>query len=72
MLEVIEDRSGLRSTIFTSQLPVALWHEALADPTVADAIMDRVLQRLHRIELEGESMRRPEASKRAPKKTAEP
>ena len=72
MLEVIEDRSGLRSTIFTSQLPVALWHEALADPTVADAIMDRVLQRLHRIELEGESMRRPEASKRPPKKTAEP
>jgi DNA replication protein DnaC len=71
MLEVIEDRSGLRSTIFTSQLPVALWHEALADPTVADAIMDRVLQNLHRIELEGESMRRPEASKRPQKRTAE-
>jgi DNA replication protein DnaC len=60
MLEVIEDRSGLRSTIFTSQLPVALWHEAMGDPTVADALMDRVLERLHRIELDGESMRRPE------------
>lgn len=59
-LEVIEDRHGLRSTIFTSQLPVAMWHEALGDPTVADALLDRVLQRVHRIELEGGSMRRPE------------
>lgn len=70
VLEVIEDRCGLRSTIFTSQLPVALWHEALGDPTVADAIMDRVLERLHRVELEGESMRRPEgkpSGSRAPK-----
>lgn len=60
VLEVIEDRHGLRSTIFTSQLPVNLWHEALSDMTVADALMDRICQHLHRIELKGESMRRPE------------
>jgi len=59
-LEVIEDRAGLRSTIITSQLPIALWHEALGEPTIADAVLDRLLQNLHRIELEGESMRRPE------------
>lgn len=64
VLEVIEDRSGRRSTIFTSQLPVAHWHEALGDPTVADAIMDRVVSRLNRIELAGESMRRPEPASR--------
>lgn len=57
-LEIIEDRAGLRSTIITSQLPIPAWHEAMGEPTVADAIMDRVLQHLHRIELAGESMRR--------------
>lgn len=61
-LEVIEDRAGLRSTIVTSQLPIALWHEAMGEPTVADAVLDRVLQNLHRIELEGESMRRSEGA----------
>jgi len=61
-LEVIEDRAGLRSTIITSQLPIALWHEAMGEATVADAVLDRVLQHLHRIELEGESMRRPEGA----------
>lgn len=58
MLEVIEDRAQLRSTIVTSQLPVAHWHEALGEATVADAILDRLLQNVHRIELSGESMRR--------------
>ncbi|MDA8264736.1 MAG: IS21-like element helper ATPase IstB [Actinomycetota bacterium] len=58
VLEVIEDRAGLRSTIITSQLPIAHWHEAMGEPTVADAVADRVLANLHRIELEGESMRR--------------
>lgn len=60
ILEVIEDRAGLRSTIITSQLPIAMWHDAMGDPTVADAVLDRVLQNLHRIELQGESMRRPD------------
>jgi DNA replication protein DnaC len=58
LLEVIEDRSGLRSTIVTSQLPVARWHEALGDPTLADAILDRLVHNAHRIELRGESLRR--------------
>ena len=61
-LEVIEDRAGLRSTIITSQLPITHWHEAMGEPTVADAVLDRVLQNVHRIELDGESMRRPEAT----------
>lgn len=58
MLEVVEDRAGLRSTIFTSQLPVAMWHGAIGEPTIADALLDRALQDLQRIELKGESMRR--------------
>jgi len=60
LLEVIEDRAGLRSTIVTSQLPVALWHEGLGEPTVADAICDRLLAGAHRIELTGASLRRAE------------
>src|SRR6266508_3131392 len=62
MLEVIEDRVQLRSTIVTSQLPVAMWHQALGEPTVADGILDRLLENVHRIELHGESMRRATAS----------
>ena len=58
LLEVVEDRSGLRSTIVTSQLPIARWHEALGDPTLADAILDRLVHNAHRIELRGESLRR--------------
>ncbi|MGA7834812.1 MAG: IS21-like element helper ATPase IstB [Acidimicrobiales bacterium] len=57
LLEVVEDRMTT-STIVTSQLPVNHWHEGLGDPTVADAILDRLLERAHRIELVGESRRR--------------
>jgi DNA replication protein DnaC len=60
LLEVIEDRADVRSTIVTSQLPVALWHEGLGEPTVADAILDRLLHGAHRLELRGESLRRTE------------
>ena len=66
LLEVVEDRSDLRATIVTSQLPVALWREHLGEPTVADAILDRLLHGAHRLELSGESMRRAE-----PQRTAE-
>jgi DNA replication protein DnaC len=62
-LEVIEDRAGLRSTVITSQLPINMWHEAMGEPTIADAVLDRLLQHLHRVELAGESMRRPEPAK---------
>jgi len=60
LLEVIEDRAQRRSTVVTSQLPVKLWHELLGDPTVADAILDRLVHNAHRIELRGETRRRPE------------
>ena len=66
LLEVIEDRAGLRSTIVTSQLPVALWHEGLGEPTVADAICDRLLAGAHRIELRGASLRRTETRAERP------
>jgi DNA replication protein DnaC len=62
LLEVIEDRAQRRSTIVTSQLPVKQWHEALGDATIADAILDRLVHNAHRIELRGESLRRPQAS----------
>jgi DNA replication protein DnaC len=58
LLELIEDRHGRRSTIVTSQLPVGHWHEALGEPTIADAILDRLVHGAYRIELRGESLRR--------------
>jgi DNA replication protein DnaC len=58
LLEVVEDRSGLRSTVVASQLPVDKWHPSMADPTVADAVLDRVNQTAHRITLKGASMRK--------------
>jgi DNA replication protein DnaC len=61
MLEVIEDRVQRRSTIVTSQLPVGMWHAALGEATVADGLLDRLLEHVHRIELHGESMRRSNA-----------
>ncbi len=63
LLEIMEDRHGLRSTIWTSQLPVAKWHDHLGDPTVADAICDRLLHNAHRIVLQGPSRRKTEANK---------
>jgi DNA replication protein DnaC len=59
LLEVIEDRHQRRSTILTSQLPINTWHDNLGDPTLADAICDRILHTAHRIELRGESLRKP-------------
>ena len=58
LLEVIEDRHRLRSTIVTSQLPIKTWHEYLGEPTVADAVLDRLLSNAHRLELRGESLRK--------------
>jgi DNA replication protein DnaC len=67
LLEVVEDRRG-RSLVATSQLPVTHWHEGLGDPTIADAILDRLLQRTHRIELMGTSRRRTETTTTRAKK----
>jgi DNA replication protein DnaC len=58
LFEIIEDRSEINSIIITSQLPVSQWYEYLNNDTVADAILDRVVHSSHRIELEGESMRK--------------
>ncbi len=58
LLEILEDRYGLRSTVFTSQLKPDRWHAFLADPTVADAICDRVLHGAHKLALAGPSRRK--------------
>jgi DNA replication protein DnaC len=56
-LEVLDDRSESRSTILTSQFPVQNWHELIGNPTLADAIVERILSNSHRIELQGETLR---------------
>jgi DNA replication protein DnaC len=61
LLEVLEDRHGIRSTIITSQLPVEHWHEVIGNPTIADAIMDRLVHNAHKISLSGDSMRKKKA-----------
>src|SRR6201987_5026405 len=58
LLEMVDDQHGCRSTIVTSQLPVDHWHEVIADPTIADAILDRLVHTAHRIALEGETSRK--------------
>lgn len=62
LLEVIEDRHGSASTIITSQLPVEHWHEVIGDPTIADALLDRLVHNAHKINLKGESMRKRKAA----------
>ena len=58
LLEVLEDRYGRRSTLVTSQLPLEHWHEAIGNPTLADAILDRLIHNAHKVALKGESMRK--------------
>ena len=62
LLEIMEDRHGQGATLITSQLPISHWHEAIGDPTLADAILDRLLHNTHKIQLKGESMRKIRAS----------
>ena len=68
LLELLDDRVGVRSTVITSQLPLEHWHEYIGDPTLADAILDRLIHSAHKIHLEGESMRKRAANT----KTAKP
>lgn len=68
LLEIIDDRAGNKATIITSQLPVEHWHAWIGDTTVADAILDRIMQRNHRLTLTGESMRKPESKKEKSRK----
>lgn len=62
LLEILEDRHHIRSTLVTSQLPLEHWHEQIGDPTLADAILDRLVHNAHKLQLKGESMRRTKAS----------
>jgi len=63
--EICEERYQTRSTILTSQVPVAQWHEQIGDATIADGILDRLVHNAHRIELRGESMRKSRSKKSA-------
>ena len=63
LLDIIEDRHGRKAIVISSQLPVANWYDAIGDPTVADAVLDRIVHSSHRIELTGESIRKMNAKK---------
>ena len=58
LLEVIEDRHGRGSTLIASQLPIAKWHSSIGDPTLADAILDRLVHNATKLKIKGESMRK--------------
>jgi DNA replication protein DnaC len=58
LLDILDDRVSLHSTCLASQLPVELWHQHFADPTLADAILDRLIHRAHRIKMTGDTMRK--------------
>ena len=63
LLEILDDRHGRASTIVTSQLPVEHWHEIIGDPTLADAILDRLVHNAHRLTLKGDSLRKAAAKR---------
>jgi DNA replication protein DnaC len=58
LLEIVDDRHQRGSTIITSQVPIDHWHEVIADPTIADAVLDRLVHNAHRLEIKGDSMRK--------------
>jgi len=62
LLELLEDRYGLHSTLVTSQFPVERWHDLIGDPTLADAILDRLVHNAYKLNLEGDSMRKRQRS----------
>ncbi len=66
LLEILEDRYGLRSTIVAGQLPIEHWHEMIGNPTLADAILDRLVHNAYQINLKGESMRKKKAKRPLP------
>src|SRR3954447_1185985 len=65
VLEIIEDRYARGATLITSQIPVDRWHDLIGDPTLADAILDRIVHNAHRIQLRGESLRKKKAQENA-------
>lgn len=67
LLEILEDRQDTGSVLITSQFAIGDWHELIATPTVADALLDRIAHSAHRLELKGESMRKPKNGRSTPK-----
>ena len=63
MLELLEDRHRRGATIVTSQFPVDRWHDLIGEPTLADAILDRIIHNAHRLQLSGDSLRKLNAPK---------
>ena len=61
MLEVLEDRHGSRSTVVTSQLPIDTWHDHIGNPTIADAVLDRLVHNAHKLTMKGPSRRKEKA-----------
>ena len=72
LLEILDDRNGNGSTLITSQFPVEQWHEIIADATVADAILDRLVHNAYRLDLKGESLRKTKGTNLEAKKGEEP
>ncbi len=66
LLEIVDDRYDKGSLLITSQVPVSQWHDVIADPTLGDAILDRIIHNAHRIELKGDSLRRRAGEKKKP------
>jgi DNA replication protein DnaC len=66
LLELMEDRYGRGATLITSQVPVDRWHDLIGDPTLADAILDRLVHNAHRLQLRGDSLRRRRTAAAAP------
>ena len=64
LLELLDDRVGTRATLITSQLPIENWHDYIGDPTLADAILDRLVHSAHKIHIEGETMRKRAAAEK--------
>lgn len=64
ILEVLEDRHNISSTIISSQIPLEKWHDLIGDPTIADAVLDRLIHNAHSITMKGESMRKLQAQKK--------
>src|SRR5690606_2909640 len=62
ILEILDDRHNRKSTLVTSQLPLEKWHDYIAEPTLADAILDRLVHNAYRLNLDGESMRKTNAN----------
>ena len=65
LLEIVEERYGRGATLITSQIPVDRWHDLIGDPTLGDAILDRIVHNANRIQLRGDSLRRKKAQEDA-------